>query len=138
MNPHPLAGKSLVVLNTSAETIELLKAWFEGEGMTVHPATVTEFRTGGGDIAAFLAKAAPDVIIYDVALPYVANWQFLQQLQMDGSFKDVPLVVTTPNAHVLRTISDVLNPEGTHEIVGKPADMRQLTAKVRNQLALAV
>jgi CheY-like chemotaxis protein len=135
---NPLAGKSLVVLNTSADTIELLKSWFEAEGMIVRTATVSEFRTGEGDIAAFLAMAAPDVIIYDVALPYVANWQFLQKLRTDGPFKDVPLIVTTPNAHVLRTVTNLSNAEATHEIVGKPADMQQLTAMVRDRIGLGV
>ena len=133
-----LAGKSLVVLNSSNETIEFLTDWFEQQGMTVHAATVTEFRKGGRDIAAFIAMAAPDVIIFDVSFPYVANWEYLQRLRQDGPLKNVAVVMTTPNAEVLRTVSSVLNPETTHEIVGKPADMQQLTAMVRNQIVAAV
>ena len=134
---NPLAGKSLVVLNTSAETIELLTLWFEAQGMTVHSATVTEFRKGERDLGAFITATRPDVVIFDVALPYVANWQFLQAMR-DGPLSGIPVIVTTPNAQVLGTVSNVLSPESTHEIIGKPADMQELTEKARNQIAVGV
>lgn len=125
-----LTGKSLAVLNSSRDTVELLKSWFELEGMIVHTAAVSEFRTGGGDLYAFIARSAPDVIVYDVALPYMPNWQFLEEVR-NGPLKGIPLIVTTPNEHILRTVISATNDgQIIHEIVGKPADMQQLTSKV--------
>jgi CheY-like chemotaxis protein len=130
--------KSVVVLNSSAETIELLATWFEGEGMLVHAASVTAFRKGERDFAQFIAAAAPDVVIFDVALPYMLNWQFLQEGREAGPLNGIPVIVTTPNEEVLRTICNVSNAESTHEIVGKPLDMQQLTRKVMALLAAGV
>ena len=130
---NPLAGKTLVVLNTSTDTINLLTSWFEAAGMTVHGAAVDEFRDRGRDLAAFVAISRPDVIVFDVALPYVRNWKFLQSMRA-GPLAGIPLIVTTPNARVLQTVSDVFEPGVPHEIVGKPADMEQLTATVTEQI----
>jgi CheY-like chemotaxis protein len=135
---RPLAGKILVVLNSSFETLDIVKAWFEAEGMVVHTATVSQFRTGGADLAGFIATTAPDVIVYDVALPYVANWRFLQNLRDDGPLKGRSVIVTTPNEQVLSSVSHLLNGEVTHEIIGKPADMQQLTVKVTQLIAVGV
>jgi CheY-like chemotaxis protein len=135
---NALAGKSLVILNTSVETIELLTTWFEGQGMVVHAATVTQFRRDGRDLARFIAAAAPDVVIFDVALPYVANWQYLRDVLDNGPLKDIPVVVTTPNAQALCTVTNMCDPGVVFEIVGKPADMQELTSRVTSYLGLRV
>ena len=130
-----LRGKSLVVLNTSVDAIQLLQTWFEARGMIVHTANVAEFRKGGRDLAQFIAESAPDVVIYDVALPYVANWKFLQSLRQDGPLGRVPLIVTTPNERVLAAVATISDATPLHEIVGKPADMEQLTSRITRLIA---
>ena len=131
---NPLAGKSLVILNTSDETIELLKSWFEERGMVVHGATVTEFRKNGGDLPAFIAAAAPAAVIFDIALPYAANWRYLQEQCRDvcaGSQSSSPRP-TSPRSLPSPASRD---PEVAHEILGEPADLEALTAKVIKQIS---
>jgi CheY-like chemotaxis protein len=138
MNPNALAGKSLLVLNTSRDTVELLKSWFEIQGMLVYAELVSNFRSGGEDLAALVGRIAPDVIIYDVAVPYIANWQFFMKQREDGPLKAIPVIVTTPNERVLTSVVSVLEGHTVHEIVGKPADMQQLTEKVMRGLAVSL
>jgi hypothetical protein len=52
--------------------------------------------------------------------------------------KDIPLIVTTPNERVLRSVTNVLSQDVVHEIVGKPADLQQLTAKLTKLMTAAV
>jgi CheY-like chemotaxis protein len=127
---NPLAGKSLAVINTSLDALELVRTWFEARGMVVHVASVLEFRSGREDLASFIARAAPHVIIYDVAVPYLANWRFLEKARQDGPLRGIPLIVTTPNARVLAAVIELHGAQSIHEIVGKPADMEQLTTRL--------
>jgi CheY-like chemotaxis protein len=128
----------MVVLNNDAETIGTVKTWFEAQGMLVRGAKVTAFQTGERNLASFVAAATPDVIVFDVALPYVANWQHLHDLRADERLWGIPIIVTTPNAEVLRTVAAVCNPGVTHQILSKPANLQELTAKVIREIGLGV
>jgi CheY-like chemotaxis protein len=130
----PVTGRSLVALNTSTDTTEMLKVWFEMHGMIVHTGLVADFRVHDRDFADFLAAAAPEIVIFDIAIPYEANWRFLQRLREDGPLRDVPVIVTTTNERVLRSLvgDDLRIP--VHELVGKPYDMSALLELVTNNL----
>ena len=133
-----LAGKSLAIINSSPETLEFLKTWFQDHGMVVHTACASAFRTQTADIDSFIDGAAPDVVIYDVSLPYIENWKFLETQRSDGALLGIPLIVTTPNAGILASVSHAFSPEGVHELLGKPADMERLTTRVADLLTARV
>jgi CheY-like chemotaxis protein len=129
-----LTGRSLVALNTSADTIEMLKVWFEMHGMIVHTGLVSEFRVHGEGLDEFLEKAKPEIIIFDIAIPYETNWNFLQQLRSRGPLRDVPVIVTTTNERVLRSLVGDIDTIPVHELVGKPYDMAALLDLVTKTL----
>ena len=130
-----IAGRSLVAVNTSTDTTEMLKVWFEMHGMIVHTGLVSDFRVHTVDIDAFLAHARPDVVIFDVAIPYETNWRYLQQLRDGGPLQNVPVIVTTTNERILRSLvgDDATLP--VHELIGKPYDMAKLLELVTSRLA---
>jgi CheY-like chemotaxis protein len=61
---------SIVVLNSSQDTIDLLKVVLEEQGYAVATAHTSSIRNGELDVLDFVEKHSPDVIVYDVALPY--------------------------------------------------------------------
>src|SRR6266404_4952354 len=62
----PKTVPSVVVLNSSQDTIDLLKVVLEEQGFTVASAHVASVKSGEIDVLEFVNKHSPDVIVYDV------------------------------------------------------------------------
>ena len=75
----PKSLPSITVLNSSAETIEILKIALEEQGYAVSTGHVADVKKGQLDVIDFVAEHQPDVIIFDVAIPYEENWRFLRR-----------------------------------------------------------
>ena len=135
--PQPnLTGRSVAILNSSSDTLDLLKVWFESCGMRVHTAAVREFRLRHADIKEWLSGTRPEVVIFDIAPPYDENSAFLQRLRMDGTLVGIPIIVTTTNDRIVRKwVKNADVP--IHEIVGKPYDLEALTGSVVKALTSA-
>jgi len=86
----------IAVVNTNPDLVALLKAGIEAAGFIVLVIHITQIREGL-DVEPIIAQHDPQVIMYDVVMPYDRNWRFLQHLR-DTSFKDRRFVLTTPNA----------------------------------------
>ena len=62
---------TVAILNSSVDTIEMLKTRLQQRGFPfVVGAHVYDFRTGDADIRKFLTDHDPQVMIYDIAIPY--------------------------------------------------------------------
>jgi CheY-like chemotaxis protein len=118
----------VAIFNTSPDTVDLLRMAFEYEGFVAVSAFTFDIRDGDVDLDAFLELHTPDVVIYDVAVPYHANWQLFLHLRQRPPLKGLPVIITTTNAAHLRPLS---GSEPVHEVVGKPYDLQQLITIVR-------
>ena len=127
-DPTPRPSLRIVVLNDSAETIGTIGKWLEIHGHSVFSARVPEFRRADEDLELFILKDQPHVMVYDVAMPYVANWDFVELIKLWDVAQGMPIVVTTPNRAALLSII----PEATEaiEIVGQPDDLNLLLQTV--------
>ena len=100
---------------------------------------MTERNSGLERAFGFLSLAArelgPDVIIYDIALPYEENWTFFRLLQTSESLKAMQWVLTT--THRKRLMELVGEVGEVHEIVGKPYDLKQIVDAVKAALSRA-
>ena len=105
----------------------MLQAWFESRGMRCITTAIREFRMGHEDVAAFLVKHEPSVVVFDIGLPYEPNWDFVQVLRQIPEIGRVPIVVTTTNKVVLERL---VGPTDAFEIVGKPYDLDALADAV--------
>jgi DNA-binding NarL/FixJ family response regulator len=80
----------------------------------------------------FVSEHEPDVIIYDVALPYEENWRFLRLLQTSEVLKDRKWVITTTHK---QRLEELVGETGeVFEIVGKPYDVQQIMNAVKTAL----
>lgn len=128
MNPPDVVA----VINTSPDTIELLRLTLQPAGIITVSAFTYEIRDGKIDLNAFMAAHRPKVIIYDVAPPYDANWRFLQHLRANPAVQGVRWVITSTNpVHVEKLAG---KDEQVHEIVGKPYDLDRIAAATKEAL----
>ena len=131
----PKSLPSIIVLNSSTETIEILKIALEEQGYAVAAGHVADLKKGQLDVIDFVEEHQPDVIIYDVAIPYEENWRFLRLLQSSEALKDAKWVITTTHR---KRLEELVGECGdVYEVVGKPYDLIQITNAVKNALAEA-
>ena len=120
---RPLHDSPLKVLifDNSVDILELLVTDLQCRGCLVTTASVSAIRHGEVDGVRLIEATAPDVVIFDVALPYEANWHVAMALQSDPRVR-VPFVLTTTNATTVRRLigRDLI------ELVGKPYDLDTL------------
>jgi CheY-like chemotaxis protein len=128
----PKTVPSIVVLNSSQDTIDLLKVVLEEQGYAVASAHVSSLKSGEIDVIEFVSKHSPDAIVYDIALPYEENWKFLRLLQSSDAFKDVQWVITTTHKKRLQEL--VSDCGEVYEVVGKPYDLGQIVGAIKNAL----
>jgi CheY-like chemotaxis protein len=131
----PKSLPSITVFNSSAETIEILKIALEEQGYSVSTGHVADVKKGQLDVIDFVEEHQPDVIIYDVAIPYEENWRFLRLLQSSDALKDAKWVITTTHR---KRLEELVGECGeVYEVVGKPYDLIQITNAVKSALAEA-
>ena len=76
------------------------------------------------DLEGFLQQHDPQVVIYDIAPPYDANWQLFQHISEMRVMRDRQIVLTSSNARQVEQLAG--RREKIYEIVGKPLDLDQI------------
>jgi len=117
----------VAILDSDPDTTELLKSYLEIEGIVAATASLIDFRLGKTSVIEFLQRTAPDVILYDLGIPYEANYLYLQKAREDPAFPRCGIVVTTTNANAVRRLLGI----EALEILGKPYDLAVLATAVR-------
>ncbi len=76
----------LAIINTSEEITSMLTSIFQMEGFQTVAAYVSGIKRGQPDLGAFLSEYHPDVVLWDIAIPYEENWAFFQSVQQRTRF----------------------------------------------------
>ena len=118
----------VAVINTSPDTIELLKSALERAGFIVVSTFTWAVANGQIDLRSFVATHAPSVIVYDIAPPYDRNWTLLQNLRAN-ILKSYNFVLTTVNtSHVERLVG---RDQRVYEVVGRDDDLGEIVRAVK-------
>jgi DNA-binding response OmpR family regulator len=121
--------KVVAVVNTSPDTVDLLRYVFEHAGYTVVSAFTWALRDAEVDPESFLRQHAPEVVVYDVAPPYEENWRLFQHFCAMPINQGRRFIITTTNVKQVRAVAG----EGPalYEIIGKPYDLELVVKAVR-------
>ena len=99
------------------------------EGYLVIHAHIRDIKAGREDFPAFLATHDPQVVIFDIAIPYEDNWTFFQTLCKLPEARGRRFVVTTVNK---RAFEKAVGPTDAVELIGGLADdLQPLVETVR-------
>jgi len=128
--PEQLARPVVAIINTSLESIELLESVLAEQGFAPVSAYVVEFKRGERDLDAFFQEHRPKAVIWDIALPYIQNWQFFCSKALARQFlPEYCFIITTAN----RTVLDMLvGPTPAYEMVGRPFDLQAIIDAVKH------
>ena len=122
------AGLPVVaVVNTNPDLVEMLKARLEAAGLVALVLHIADIRAGL-DLESVLAQHDPEVIVYDVVMPYERNWRFLEHLRATV-FKNRRFVITTPNEAGVRKLAG--KDDKVYEILDDTADIDAIVQAVR-------
>jgi DNA-binding response OmpR family regulator len=117
----------VAVFNSSDDTVELIRAWFERVGIVVVSAHLDEIKRGSFDLSSFVEQHKPAAMLIDIAPPYDRSWLFVQHLINNSPLSGVPAIFTTTNE---RHVREAAGPADVIELVGKPYDLDLLLERV--------
>ena len=96
-SPNTLGALRIVVFSDGADTIALLCTWLNAHGHHPLSARLQDMRQADWEAASFIERHRADLVLFDLGLPYVSNWDFAEVLQMLPGAQGVPFVFTTAN-----------------------------------------
>ena len=119
----------VAVLNSNDDVVELLRSLLEQAGFVTVTGHIDDIRRGKLDLVNFVKQHEPNVIVYDLVPPYDRSWNYLHLLKNSEPLQGRPFVLTSVNAD--RTREVVGRSEMVYEIVGKPLDLDEIVAAVK-------
>jgi CheY-like chemotaxis protein len=117
----------VAVLNANDDVVELLRLVIQQAGHLVVTAHVPDIKRGHLDLAEFVRRHDPAVIVYDVPVPYEQNWNFLKLVRDTPAMRGREFVLTTTHKANLERL---VGPTEALEILGKPFDLNQVVEAV--------
>lgn len=126
-NPAPRRRLRIVVLNDSAAVLKMLCQWLEQHRHHCDTALLADMPQAHEEVSRFIGKHRPDVVIYDVGMPYASSWDLLEVIRTSPTLQSQPFVITTPNK---RKLEHAVGATPAIEIGGRDTDLRRVLKAV--------
>jgi PAS domain S-box-containing protein len=127
--PDALTGMRVLVVDDSADTVEMLRNLLEMDGAMVTTAG------GGAEALGILARETFDVILSDISMPGMDGFELLSRLRELPNGEDVPVLALTGFGRT----EDVerAKAEGFYSHITKPVDVGAIVATLQKLPARA-
>ena len=107
------ASNFVLIVDDDPDLLEVTSFVIESEGMAVETA-----RNGEEALALLRAGRRPRLVLFDLIMPVMNGWEFLDEVAKDPSLRQIPIVALTAAEHVQVT--------GAREVLSKPMDLMAL------------
>jgi CheY-like chemotaxis protein len=121
----------VAVIDTSEEAADIVEEALRSRGWSTARGYAVDFKRGRADLTTFLREHDPAVVLWDLAVPYEENWEYLQEIRGLPAARGRHFVLTSFNVAALR---EFIGPAAVFEIIGKPVDLEQLSEIVEQGL----
>ena len=125
--PPTQHGLRIVVLNDSAPVLKMLCNWLEQHGHHCDTALLADMPQAHEEVGRFIQEHRPDVVIYDVGMPYASSWDLMEAIRASPALQRQPFVITTPNK---RKLELAVGSTSAIEIGGRDTDLRRVLKAV--------
>ena len=109
----------VLIVDDDLDLLEVTSFVIENEGMAVETA-----RNGEEALALLRTGRRPRLVLFDLIMPVMNGWEFLDEVAKDPSLRQIPIVVLTATEHVQVT--------GAVEVLSKPIDLMALLQVVEH------
>ena len=100
----------LAVVNNSEPVLNMLCDWFKKHGHHCVTALLADMPNAHEDVPRLIAKHKPDVVVYDIGMPYESSWDLMEVIRTSPTLHAQPFVLTTPNRRKLREAVGATDP----------------------------
>jgi DNA-binding NtrC family response regulator len=123
---------TVAVFNSSDECLEMLCGCLELKGYRCVKGHVPDIKKGETDFLALIEAEDPQVVVWDISLPYDHNWTFFQLVRSSEALNGRGVVVTTTHKPHLDELAG--SDTGAIEIMGKPLDLDRFLEAVEQAM----
>jgi DNA-binding response OmpR family regulator len=127
-----LTKPRVAIVNDNLQVLDLVCEALEDQGVATVRASVVNFRYGRASLERFLTDYRPHVVLWDIGIPYAANWEFFQssvQARLPRLY--CGCLITTTNKGALE---NVVGETEAIELIGQPFDLNALVQRVQGCL----
>jgi hypothetical protein len=123
----------VALFNASDDTIDMIQTILKkGDGaQTLVWCHFADLKKGIVDVAQWLSKHNPEVVVFDISPPYDENWRYYKTMRDSDGMRGRGSVLTTTNKNRL---DEVLGSDShALEVVGKTKDLELIRTEIAAQ-----
>ena len=127
----------VALFNASDDTIDMIQTILkEGDmAQTLVWCHFADLKKGIVDVAKWLSKHNPEVVIFDISPPYDENWKYYKTMRDFDEMRGRGSVLTTTNK---ARLDEVLGSDSRAlEVVGRPEDLELIRTEIAAQTVKA-
>jgi len=125
-------SRVVAVFNGTPDALLMLRVALEHAGFTVVPVLMRDIQDDVPGLEAILRGRSPDVVVYDIAPPYEAQWHALQLLKTTPPLSRCYFILTSTNRPQVDRLAG-LDPQ-VFAIIGTPYDLKDVIQAVHGAL----
>lgn len=126
-----MGNKHVFVINGSLDVLEMIRELLQEERYNV---TTTNFVPRTWDQ---IAALQPDLLMVDLVVGYRAGWDLLERLQLETLTRNIPVIVFSTDAKLLKRAEEQADRYGGQRFIVKPFDIEKLLAAINDLVGAA-